>query len=254
MDLFDVLKACVRRFWVFIPLLLIAAWYASSVYTAVKPVYFGNAVIGLAGASTTNEIEGGQTRRNGLLDVGGAPLIANMTALGLQEPGVVGRVVAQGGSANYSATLFSPAGANQPLPLIKLEVTNPDPTLTTRTLELVIGQATETLRGLQQQAQVPEERMVMPIVVSPPSKPVAGMPTRTRSTVAILAAGIGIAVLVTVLVDVAIVQATARRRRSSKKPSSPTATAAPPPDLDSDSRSAGQVKPAHAAEDALKHR
>ena len=48
MDLFDVVRSCFRRWYVVLPLLLIAAWFAHDIYTSVKPVYYSNAVVGLA--------------------------------------------------------------------------------------------------------------------------------------------------------------------------------------------------------------
>ena len=91
MDLFDVARSCFRRWYVFLPLLLIVGWFSYSVYSSVKPVYYSNAVIGIAPPSTRvdNVAPGVPLPRNGLLDIGGASLIANMTALGLREP--VGR-------------------------------------------------------------------------------------------------------------------------------------------------------------------
>jgi hypothetical protein len=76
----------------------------------------------------------------------------------------------------------------------------------------VIAQAPVTLRALQQQAQVPADQMVTPFVVSPPNAPAAAMPSRTRSTVAIFAAGAGLSVLLTVLVDVLLTRFSTRRK------------------------------------------
>ena len=44
--------------------------------------------------------------------------------------------------------------------------------------------------------------MVAPFVVAPPSAPVPGMPSRTRSTVAIFIVGAGLSVLLTVVADI----------------------------------------------------
>ena len=80
MDLFDVVRSCARRWYVFLPLLLIVAWYSYSVYSSVKPVYYSNTVIGIVPPSTRvdNVPAGVPIPRNGLLDVGGASLIAKM--------------------------------------------------------------------------------------------------------------------------------------------------------------------------------
>ena len=151
--------------------------------------------------------------RNGLLDIGGAPLITNMTAVGLGEPSVVDRVVAAGGVPHYISKMFPVPATMQQLPLVMIEVTDPDPAAVSKTVELVVAQAEVTLRTLQHQAKVPEDQMVAPFVVSPPSAPAAAMPSRTRSTIAIFVAGAGLAVLVTVLVDVLLSHYKARRRQ-----------------------------------------
>jgi hypothetical protein len=216
MDLLDVARSCFRRWYVFVPLLLIVAWYSHSVYRSVAPVYYSQAVIGIAPPSdkVADAGPGIPVPRNGLLDVGGASLIANLTALGLQQPAVVDRVVSAGGVANYSSKMFPQAANFQPLPLIMVEITDADPAAATRTLDLLIEQAPATLRNLQQQAQVPAEQMVTPFVVSPPSAPAAAMPSRTRSTVAIFAAGAGLSVLITVLLDVLL---TRRKSRAEQR-------------------------------------
>jgi hypothetical protein len=214
-DLFDVARSCARRWYVFLPLLLIVAWFSYSVYSSVKPVYYSNAVIGLAPPSTRvdNVPAGVPMPRNGLLDIGGAPLIANMAVVGLREPSVVDRVVAAGGLPNYVSKMFPVPATMAQLPIIMIEATDADPAAVSKTLELVVAQAEVTLRTLQQQAQVPGDQMVAPFVVSPPSVPLAGMPSRTRSTIAIFVAGAGLAVLVTVLVDALLTRHKAKRRQ-----------------------------------------
>jgi len=219
-DLFDVARSCFRRWYVLLPLLAITAWYSYSVYSSVQPVYYANTIIGLAPPSVRQDAPtaGGEVRRNGLLDVGGASLVANLTALGLREPAVVDRVVAAGGSPDYTAKAFPTPPPNPQLPMVFVEQTSSDPAEVTKTLELVAAQAEVTLRTLQQQARVPEDQMVTPFVVTPPGTPAAAMPTRTRSTVAILGAGTGLSILVTVLVDVLI---TRRRSAASTTPRPP---------------------------------
>jgi hypothetical protein len=214
-DLFDVARACARRWWVFLPLLLIAGWFSYDVYSSVKPVYYGNAVVGLTPPNTKiyNAPQGVSLPRNGLLEIGGADLIANMAAVGLREPSAVDRVVAGGGLPDYVSKLFPVPANTSPLPLVMIESTAADPAAVTRTLELVIAQADVTLRDLQQQARVPEDQMVTPFVVSPPSAPAAGMPARTRSTIAIFVAGAGLVVLLTVVVDALLIRRKARRVR-----------------------------------------
>ena len=74
---------------------------------------------------------------------------------------------------------------------------------------------------------MPEDQMVAPFVVSPPSAPAAGMPARTRSTIAIFVAGAGLSVLVTVLVDVLLTRRKSRAQR--RRPAQSEAAAGPNP-------------------------
>jgi hypothetical protein len=215
LDLFDVVRSCARRWYVFLPLLLIVGWFSYSTYSDVKPVYYSSVVIGLSPPSSRVDTAppGVPIPRNGLLDVGGASLIANMAAMGLRDPSVVDQVAAAGGLPDYEAKMF-PGPATMPqLPLIMVDVTNADRAAVTQTLELVTQQAALTVRNLQKQAQVPEDQMVAPFVVAPPSTPAAGMPARTRSTIAIFVAGAGLSVLLTVVFDVFMTRFKARRRQ-----------------------------------------
>lgn len=236
MDLFDVSRSCLRRWYVFLPLLIIVAWFTHSAYTSVKPVYYSNAVIGISPPSSRVDqvSDGAAVPRNGLLDIGGAPLIANLTTLGLQQQAAMERVF-EGGGVDYGAKMFPVAPGTPQLPLVMVEVTNADPAAVTKTLELVIAEADVTLKALQQQAMVPEGQMMTAFVVSAPGVPGAVMPTRTRSTVAIFVAGLGLSVVVTVLIDVALVALAARRRRIKARPPAPLADDVSPLNTPSDS-------------------
>ena len=99
MDLFDVMRSCLRRWYILLPLLLVTGWFSYGAYSSAKPVYYSNAVLGLTPPSVKLDqpTTSSEVRRNGLLDVGGASLLANLTALGLKEPSVIERVVASGG-------------------------------------------------------------------------------------------------------------------------------------------------------------
>lgn len=221
MDLFDVARSCARRWYIFLPLLLVAAFYSHSVYSSAKPVYYSNTVLGIAPPSNRFDqaTPGSPIPRNGLLDIGGATLIANMGAVALRQPTVVAKVEEAGGLPTYVAYLMPSPGGGQ-LPLISIDITDADPDAVSRTLELVIAQADIALANLQQQAHVPDDQMVTTFVVSPPKAPVAGMPTRTRSTIAIFVAGFGLSVLISVLADVLLSR---RRRRIGVRKARPAA-------------------------------
>jgi hypothetical protein len=210
-----VARSCARRWYIFLPLLLVTAWFSHSAYSSAKPVYYSQAVIGLAPPSSRveNVPQGEPVSRNALLDIGGAPLVANMVAMKLKESVVVDNVVAGGGLSDYAARMFPVPASSPPMPMILIESSNGDPAAVTKTLELVLRQADGALHDIQAQAQVPTNLMVAPFVVSPPSAPSAGMPSRTRSTVAIFVAGFGLSVLMTVLADILLTRLRSRSQR-----------------------------------------
>jgi len=221
LDLFDVARSCVRRWYILLPLLLITFYYSHHLYASVKPVYYGNAVLALSAPSARVEspMQGQPIPRNGLMDIGGAALIANMSAMALRQPSAVNQVVAAGGLPNYSAKLFPVPPTQPPIPLVMIEETWADPASVTKTLDLVVNEFGVALRNIQQQAGVPEDQMVTPFVVSPPGEPAAAMPSRTQKTILRIGTGLALTLLLTVLVDVLLVR---RRRRIEAGPRMPS--------------------------------
>lgn len=225
MDLFDVVRSCLRRWYILIPLLAVTGVYCHQVYTSVLPVYYSQTVIGLAPPNQrVDTVATGQAvPRNGLLDFGGAPLLANMASLGLRQSTVVNRVVAAGGEPIYDARLFPVPATSPPIPLVMIDVATANPESATKTLELAAMELRASLENIQVQADVPPEMMATSFIVSPPSVPVPAMPSRTRSTMTVAVGGVGLTVLVTVLVDVAL----NRRRKRIRSTAGPTGEVAP---------------------------
>lgn len=224
MDGFDVVRSCIRRWYVVIPLLAVTAWIAHSQYTSVKPVYYANAVVG---AAPSNQVvlnpDGSPVARNGLLDVGGAELIMNLVVLGFDDPAVTAQVVAGGGKSNFTVRMFpgspSSVGNQTQLPLIMVEATETDPTSAVKTVELAAAQADSVLTGVQQQAGVPDFQMVKAIQASRPQA-VMGTPSRNKSMLVTLAVGVGLAIMAGIGVD-ALINRLQKWRRERRLPDSP---------------------------------
>lgn len=254
MDLFDVVRSCVRRWYVVLPLLLLTAWYSHHVYASVKPVYYSQAIVGLTPPNTRIDVPaaGVPVSRNGLLDVGGATFIANMYAVALRQPSVVDQVVAAGGRPDYDVKMFPVPPTMPELPLIMVEITAPTPVAAAKTMDLVMAQTKPMLKSLQQGANVPDDQMVTPFVVSPPSVPFPGVPSRTRSTVVVFAAGAGLSVLFGVIADLLL--AHRHRRATDRKSRRKALSTGPQPTQDADSGSPSQTADQHQsapiAEDA----
>jgi hypothetical protein len=183
------------------------------VYASVKPLYYTQAVVGLAQSSQVKYTPNGSiVAKNGLLEAGGPTFIANMAVLQMREPSVVNGVVAAGGRPDYGAKMFPvPATAAQ-LPLIVIDAGEPDPNSAKKTVDLAAAQVDAALRAVQQRAGVPDDQMVRGFAVSAPSEPVPAMPSRTKSTIVIFAAGAGSAILVGLVLDVVLMRRKAQRQ------------------------------------------
>ena len=213
MDLVDVLRACVRRWYVFIPLALLAVGLSNMAYGSARGEYYSSAVIGFA--SPSNQINyagpGAPLSRNGLLDVVGSTGFASMIAVALEEPAVAERVLAAGDVYAYDARLYPARERTQAPPQVLIEASGPDREGVLTTLRRVIGESPRALQNLQIDAQVPADRMVTMLVVAEPSVPTYGAPPRIRLFLAILTGGILLTILSTVISDFAIAGASARR-------------------------------------------
>jgi hypothetical protein len=202
-----------------LPLLAMVSYLSYSAYSSAVPVYYSSTVVGLAPPNSRVEhVDAGvPLPRNGLLDSGGATMLANMTAIGMQQPAILERVAAEGGLPDYFAKLLPvPPSVPQP-PLIMIEITSAHRDAVTRTLELATTQAQQTLETLQEAARVPEEQMVTTFVVAPPTPPAGGMPSRMKSTLTIFIAGAALSILFTVVFDVVFIRVKGRldeRRRA----------------------------------------
>ena len=211
MDLFDVLRACARRWYIFLPLMLLTSLFAYDSYTSAKPVYYQQAVIGLAPQNVRAGYGPGPNPVNGVLEIGGPSLLANMATFGFQDPAVGEKVVAAGGVWNYKVSMFPGPGNAPPLPMLLIETTQPNGDTTAKTIDSRLAQSDEVLKNVQRKAGVPESELVGALVLSRPGKPVGGMPSRVRSTASIFIGGLGVSILLSVVADVLLSRRRARR-------------------------------------------
>lgn len=248
LDLFDVFRACFRRWYAVLPLLAISVALAYHAYANVRQVYYLSSVIGIAPPNSQIQYTqpGVPVPRNGLLDAGGPSLLSNMLALTLNDASVRAQVVAGGGRGDYTAKMFPVPASVVQIPLVMIEATAPDAPSAAKTIELVAAQADPLLQRLQQQAGVPSEQVARALMVSPPGQPTAGTPARTRAALAILIAGVGLTIVSGVVVDAVTRRVRARGRST---PTAEIATESEPlPDSDAPTTAAVRrptVAPAH---------
>jgi hypothetical protein len=214
MDLFDIVRACVRRWYVVVPLLLLTGLYTSHVYASVKPVYYSNSVVGFVVPSSVVQLAapGAVVPRNGLVDSGGPSLLAYMTVIGLNDATFKAQHLnSQGEPLNYTAKMFPVAGNQAQLPLVMIEATGPDSETVSKTVQNATQLADPVLRNLQVTAGVPADQMAKAFVTSGASVPSSGTPSRTKSAISIALAGTALAVLAGLLVDFLVTRFTSAR-------------------------------------------
>lgn len=214
MDLFDVVRSCVRRWYVVIPLIVLTTAFAYHAYSSAKPVYYAQAIVGLAPQSERVGYGPGPVPVNGLLEAGGTSLIANMSTYSFRSPAVVQKVLAGGGAWSYRVTMLPGPGNAPPLPLLSIDTTQRNPDIASKTVELVVAQADEIVKNVQKQAGVPDSQLVGTTLVSFPGKPTGAMPSRIRSTASIFIGGLGLSIVTGVVIDMVLLRRRARRSRA----------------------------------------
>lgn len=201
MDFFDVARICAKRWYVFLPLLLVTAWYTYSSYTSVKPVYYVSSVVSIAPPNQRSSYSAQPAEVNGLLEAGGPTLITNLAVIAGNDSAFIDKVAAAGGQRNFVVKNFpTPFGVQVPLPLIMLETYSGDSYSAIKTIEIAATQIDGLFSDLQRSAGVADSQMAHAIVASAP-KSVQAMPSRNRSAAGKFLGGLGIAVLASVVTD-----------------------------------------------------
>ncbi|MBE7191236.1 MAG: hypothetical protein INR66_01985 [Gordonia polyisoprenivorans] len=224
MDLFDVLRACARRWFVFIPLIAIAVLVAYNNYSKVTPVFFGNVSVGLTAPSTktqqTSSTGSVQVNSNGLVDAGGVSYLATLVSTAMDEPSTRQAVRAAGGTLNYNTKLFTAPVGTQ-IPILVIDASGPSARAVQETLRAAVAQAEPIAQSVQSDAGVPAANQYRALTPSEIPTPGGGYPSRTRQALATVLGGILLSVVVTVAADAAIAHAMSRRRRRRSVDSDP---------------------------------
>ncbi|MGV9712246.1 hypothetical protein ACWDTI_16475 [Gordonia sp. NPDC003424] len=238
MDLFDAARACRRRWYVVVPLLLVTIVATGIAYLSATTVYQATAVVGVSPSPITGS-EG-----NGILNNGGTQLLANLTNLGLQEPDVVHRIVTESGAKSFKCEVYAVPGGQ--LPLVSMTSTADDPQTAIRTLDIATKEATTVLDRVQADAQIPETAFAVVYGVSAQEKATALTPGRSRLTAGLLAVGFFFSVVITILFDVAMMRR--KRQNEATHGTDDVGTVGEPVETDED-RDASDLSAAHARAD-----
>ena len=232
MDLFDILKATIRRWYIAAPLILLTAMYSYHVYNSVKPVYYANSIVSVAAPNSSMVFNtadpGAPVPRNGLIEASGTATLVQLTIYGLQDQAVRTKVAAAGGYPGYEVKMLPSADGIQQLPLAMVDVTASDPETAQKTIAAVLQQVPSVVRSIQLDAGVPESLLAKPITATQPGPPTAAVPSRSKAAIVLFLAGTGISVLIAVLADIAIMRRRPQLPEAVNETPSPLASSASP--------------------------
>jgi hypothetical protein len=232
MDFWELLKVLARRWYVVLPVILVAAFLANSLPARVDPIYSSTGSVILVGPT------GGEATRqaNPFLTT---TLAANAEAVALvaTDPDARRSAQAAGVSTNYSVDT---AGSTSSVLVIEAEASTPQEA--EETVVFLEGLLSEILADQQQRADVPEDAFMSLQVLTPEPTSEQVYDEEQRLRILILVIGALVAVLLALSFE-GIVEL--RRRRESVGPRGDA------PETVEDGRALQEPRPSLEEEEAL---
>jgi hypothetical protein len=217
MDFWAVLRVPVRRWYVVVPLGLLAVFAAAAAYLSGPLIYTSEASVVLAAPST-----GGTDYANGFVPVPRNPLL-------LQDQGVrlAAAVLAQAmRTEEFTQRLALPDGSRATLtvsngsdatrqlvsnPLVRIVAQSDSPDEAQALLQRTVVEAREELRLQQVRFGAPLGTFITAVEIVAPTEPVAGRGTGARTAAVIVGMGLLGSVIVAFIAE-SVLQARGRRR------------------------------------------
>lgn len=221
MDLLGVLRACVRRWYVFLPIVLLTAWLGRDQYQQAQPEYTSTATVVIA-PSTELVYNRGRQTDTGLVVTSpfngseGPRVLAGLLARALNTATVREQLLPAGGAA-VTAT----RDVQEDSTVVTLQVVAGSAQADAVALDAVRQGADGVLAQIQYDAGAPEGQLYSAVSGGPVDPPLVAYPDRVRGVVAIGLAG----VLVAVVLSVVAQSLMAGRRRKGAGPQAVTGSA-----------------------------
>ena len=217
MDLIGVLRACLRRWYVFLPIIVLTAWLGRDQYQQAEPQYTATATVVIAPSAELVYNRGRQTD-TGLVVTSpfnggdGPRVLAGLLARALNTSTVRQRLLPAGG-----AVLTATRNVEEDSTVVNLQVVAADAATDAKALEAVRAGANDVLAKIQYDAGTPEGQLYNAVDGGPVDPPLVAYPDRVRGVVAIGLAGVLLAVVLSVLAQSLM----AGRRRKDRAPRPP---------------------------------
>lgn len=224
MDLLGVLRACVRRWYVFLPIVVLTAWLGRDQYRQAQPEYTSAATVVIAPSTELLYNRGRQTETGIVItspfNGGEGPrVLAGLLARALNTSTVRDQLLPAGGAAVTAAR-----NVEEDPTLVTIQVVAATAEAETTALEAVRQGADGVLAQIQYDAGTPEGQLYVAVSGGPVDPPLVAYPDRVRGVVAIGLAGLLLAVVLSVVAQSLMAD---RRRREDKRAAKAVRTRTP---------------------------
>lgn len=236
MDMLGILKICVRRWFVFVPLVLIGVIVADRLADGTRPEYESAVrIVAIAPAGEQPRVAEGKVQPvNPYLGSGGARLLLSTVGERLQTNGARTAVEAAGGERDYEMVI---ARSSDVLSFETVSESRPAARQTSVTLgERAVAEA----QVVQEEAGVQSELFLQVRLMYPVDLPAELPSAATKVRIFAIGAGLAIAAAASVLVE-GIVLAFRRWRRA--RPARGRTVVTPPPPTDSNGHAPVPAQP-----------
>lgn len=199
MDLLGVLRACVRRWWVFLPVVGLTAWLCWQQFQQARPEYTSTAAVVVA-PSPDLVISRGRQANDGPpvitpFNGGEGPrVLAGLLVSALNTSTVRQQLLPAGGAA-----LLASRDVQQDATVVNLQVVAEDAGSDAAALAAVRAGVNDVVHQVQLQAGAPQDQLYDAVPGGPVDPPLVAYPDRVRGVVAIALAGMLAAVVLSVL-------------------------------------------------------
>ncbi len=233
MDLLGVLRACVRRWYVFLPVMALTAWLCSQQYQQAVPQYTSAASMVIAPSPELTYNKGRQADTGRLVTSPfaggeGPRVLTGQLARALNTSTVQSTLVPEGG-----AVITASREVEEDATVVQIMVVSDDLEKDVTAMAAVRQGVDGVLRNLQLDAGAQDWELYTAVSGGPVDPPMVAYPSRVRGVVAIGLAGTLVAVVLSVVAQALMGGRRGRKDRKGKKESKRAhATAAHSADAD----------------------
>lgn len=214
MDLIGVLRACVVRWWVFVPVVALTAWLCAHEYRAAEPQFTSTAAVVVAPSESLQYVRGEQGNTGVLVtspfaDGSGPRVLAGLLSRALNTATVREQLL-PGGRVALSADRDVQSDVN----VVTITIVAESARAAQQGITTAVEGANGVAAQVQRDAGVRDGQFLDAVSGGPVDPPMVSYPDRLRAVVGFALAGMLLAVVLAVLAHSLLSGRGGRRRRS----------------------------------------